>query len=86
MIVVIILMAISNNINATEIVVLTIYLVLEAISKWKFILIALLIALSPIVCTLVCVYMCCCAPSQEVTVLNLSHIKATAEHVVKCDG
>ena len=30
--------------------------------------------------------MCCCGPKESRSVLSASPVKATAEHVIKCDG
>lgn len=67
-------MADSSSLNAAEIAVLTIYLVIEGCIKIKLLFILLAIALSPIICILAIFYLCCCKPKNsegEVSVLDL---------------
>lgn len=79
-------MIISKHLNAAEIVILICYLVLEAYSKWKFILVVFLIILAPILCIGFCFYMCFCGPKQSHQALDLCPTKATYDSVIKCDG
>ncbi len=86
MIVVIVLMAANDHINAAEIAVLVCYLVLEAYSKWKLMVFIVLIALSPLLCMIFCCFVCFCAQRQGVNTLDLLPVQATSDHVVKSDG
>ena len=62
MILIIAFMVMSKNMNAGEITVLTIFLVLEAYVKLSFFIILVLIAISPVLCIVGLFYYCFCAP------------------------
>ena len=80
------LMVISDRIHFAEIVVLCCFLVLEGCCRWIFLVIVLLIALSPVICIFFCFWICCCKPKEGKDVLDLAQKGATTEHIVRCDG
>jgi hypothetical protein len=86
MTVVVILMSTSDHMNPAEIAILVCYLVLEAFSKWIFIVMLILFALSPILCLILCFCLCCCIQKEAQLALDIQPMKATPDHVVKCDG
>jgi hypothetical protein len=86
MIVVVALMIAGDNLNPAEIAILCVYLALEAYCRIIFLVISVLIALSPIICIVFCCWVCCCGPKESRSVLDVSPVKATTSHVVNSDG
>jgi hypothetical protein len=84
MLVVIVLLSTSQNMNPAEITVLIVFLVLEAYLKLKIIIIMALIALSPLICIFLVCYVCCCKPSEGVAMkMDLIAKPAETEDIVK---
>lgn len=50
---------ITSHSSLPEIVVLTIYLIIESYSIWAVILVLLLLVFSPLICCIGCIYMAC---------------------------
>ena len=86
MIAVVALMAAGNSYNPAEIAVLCIYLLLETYCRWIFLIVAVLIALAPLICLFFTLWICCCGPKEGQSVLDLEVKKAEPEDIVKCDG
>jgi hypothetical protein len=87
MILVIILLATSSNRNPAEIVILCVFLVLEAYLRLKIIILLALIALSPILCVILICYVCCCRPKDGRGMkISLQSRPAQTEDIVKSGG
>jgi hypothetical protein len=87
MLLVIILLATSICLNTAEIVILIVFLLLEAYIKFKIIVILLLIVLSPLICLFLIFYVCCCRPRDGRT-MKLDIQVRSAEHgdIIKSGG
>lgn len=81
-------MAGSGSMNPAEIAILTVYLILEAVIKFKILVILLVLVLSPIICLVLCFYACCCKnPSVgNATILDLPIRRAGMKEIINSGG
>lgn len=89
LIVIIIVTLASGNPNTPEIIVLSVFAVLEAWNVRTIILILFLIAISPILCFLFCFFVCCekCRDNEEARNFKPPEAKqATLDMIEKTDG
>jgi len=68
------------------IVIFSIYIAITFLRQLFFILVLVLIALSPLLCVMICIFCCFCKPEGAGQFINLPSRKPTQSDMMNCEG